>query len=149
MMTTKNSQRGSTLVVGLVMLVVLTLLVISAIWSSNTNLRIAGNMQMQEEVRTAAQLAIEQEISNTAMFYTPGTRTVTLTAYPTYNVTVTPVCLRMTTAAGYSAQLVGITPQDTYWDIRATVTDTRTGATATLHQGIKVSLRTATSCPPP
>lgn len=59
----KYKQRGATLIVALVMLVVLTLLVISAIRSSNTNLRIAGNMQMQGEAAAAAQQAIEQIIS--------------------------------------------------------------------------------------
>lgn len=58
-----NRQRGATLIVGLVMLVVLTLLVISAIRSSNTNLRIVGNMQMQEEVSSAAQQATELVLS--------------------------------------------------------------------------------------
>lgn len=62
-MSMKNQQRGVTLIVALVMLVVLTLLVISAIRSSNTNLRIAGNMQMQGEAAAAAQQAIEQILS--------------------------------------------------------------------------------------
>jgi len=60
----KHIQRGVTLLVGLIMLVVLTLLVISAIRSSTTNLRIVGNMQMQEEAAAAAQQAIEQVISS-------------------------------------------------------------------------------------
>ena len=60
----KNRQRGATLVIGLVMLVVLTLLVLSAIRSSNVNMRIAGNMQMQEETSAAAVQATEQVISN-------------------------------------------------------------------------------------
>lgn len=63
-MTFKKTQRGITLLVGLIMLVVLTLLVISAIRSSNTNLRIVGNMQVQEEASAAAQQAIEQVISS-------------------------------------------------------------------------------------
>jgi Tfp pilus assembly protein PilX len=60
----KYKQRGVTLIVALVMLVVLTLLVISGIRSSNTNLRIAGNMQMQGEATAAAQQAIEQILSS-------------------------------------------------------------------------------------
>lgn len=63
-MPLKHKQRGSTLLVALVMLVVLTLLVLSAIRSSNTNLRIAGNMQMQGEATAAAQQAIEQVLSS-------------------------------------------------------------------------------------
>jgi hypothetical protein len=57
-------QRGATLITALVMLVVLTLLVISAIRSSSANLRIAGNMQMQEEAIAAAQQASEQVLSS-------------------------------------------------------------------------------------
>lgn len=64
MMPLKHKQRGATLLVALVMLVVLTLLVLSAIRSSNTNLRIAGNMQMQGEATAAAQQAIEQVLSS-------------------------------------------------------------------------------------
>lgn len=63
-MINKNTQCGATLIVALVMLVVLTLLVVSAIRSSTTNLRVAGNMQFQEEAAAAAQQAIEQTISN-------------------------------------------------------------------------------------
>lgn len=59
----RKNQSGATLITALVMLVALTLLVVSGIRSSNTNLRIAGNMQMQEEAVTAAQQAIEQTIS--------------------------------------------------------------------------------------
>jgi Tfp pilus assembly protein PilX len=53
-------QVGQTLIVALVMLVVLTLLVVSAIRAGNTNLRIVGNMQLQEEVSAAARQATEQ-----------------------------------------------------------------------------------------
>jgi Tfp pilus assembly protein PilX len=60
----KQKQRGSSLIVALVMLVVLTLLVISALRSGNANLRIAGNMQTQGEATAAAQQAIEQVISS-------------------------------------------------------------------------------------
>ncbi len=62
-MNSKNRQRAQTLIVGLVMLVVLTLLVMSALRASNINTRIAGNMQMQEETATAAKNATEQVIS--------------------------------------------------------------------------------------
>ncbi|MDD4929987.1 MAG: hypothetical protein PHP85_12005 [Gallionella sp.] len=63
-MALKRQQRGVTLLVGLIMLVVLTLLVLSAVRSSNTNLRIAGNMQMQAEATASAQQVIEQVISS-------------------------------------------------------------------------------------
>lgn len=61
-MNLKHEQSGATLVVSLIMLVVLTLLVVSAIRSGNTNLRIAGNMQVQAEAAAAAQQVIEQVV---------------------------------------------------------------------------------------
>lgn len=63
-MITANKQGGETLIVTLVMLVVLTLLVVSAIRAGNVNLRIVGNMQLGEEVSTAAQQATEQVMSS-------------------------------------------------------------------------------------
>ncbi len=60
--SSRRRQRGATLLIGMIMLVVLTLLVLFAIRSGNTNLRIAGNMQTQAEVGAAAQQAIEQVI---------------------------------------------------------------------------------------
>ncbi len=68
----KNSQRGATLVTGLVMLIVLTLLVVSGIRSSNVNLRIAGNMQAQAEAVAASQQAIEQVISSADFTVNPA-----------------------------------------------------------------------------
>lgn len=59
----RGGQHGATLIVGLIMLIVLTLLAVSAIRSGTTNLRIAGNTQIQEEAKAAAQQAIEQYIS--------------------------------------------------------------------------------------
>lgn len=56
-------QEGMTLVVALVMLVVLTLLVVSAVRFGNINLRIAGNMQAETEAQAAAQVALEQMIN--------------------------------------------------------------------------------------
>lgn len=58
----RHKQKGATLLVGMIMLVVLTLLVVFAIRSGNTNLRIAGNIQAQTEVSAATQQAIEQVI---------------------------------------------------------------------------------------
>ncbi len=54
-----SRQSGITLVVSLIMLVVLTLLVVSAIRFGNINLRIAGNAQTEAEAVAATQVAIE------------------------------------------------------------------------------------------
>ena len=58
----KHKQKGVTLLVSMIMLIVLTLLVVFAIRSGNTNLRIAGNMQSQAEAAAATQKTIEQVI---------------------------------------------------------------------------------------
>ncbi len=141
----RNKQRGATLVVSLIMLVVLTLLVVSGIRSSNVNLRIAGNMQVQEEASAAAQQAIEQVISNTNFtLATPAARTV-----DSYTVTFDPpVCQSSKPVAKGDPGLpddgscLGSTGATycywTTWDITAAAIDPKTGATTTLHQGVSV-----------
>jgi len=58
-----SGQRGAALFVSLVMLVVITLFVVSAINMSTVNLRITANTQAKQEAVAAAQQAIEQVIS--------------------------------------------------------------------------------------
>jgi Tfp pilus assembly protein PilV len=61
-----HAQRGISLVLAMIMLILLTLLAISAFQASNVNLRIAGNMQARQETLGAAQTAIEQVLSSPA-----------------------------------------------------------------------------------
>ncbi|HSI53575.1 MAG: PilX N-terminal domain-containing pilus assembly protein [Ramlibacter sp.] len=58
-MKSVRRQSGITLVVSLIMLVVLTLLVVSAIRFGNINLKISGNAQTEAEATAATQVAIE------------------------------------------------------------------------------------------
>jgi Tfp pilus assembly protein PilX len=64
-MTTPQKQRGVTLVIGLIMLVLITLMVISAFMLSNTNLKAVGNMQFRDEAIAAANVAIERSLAKT------------------------------------------------------------------------------------
>jgi Tfp pilus assembly protein PilX len=64
MMRAHRGQSGLTLVVSLIMLIVLTLLVVSAIRFGNINLKITGNAQTQTEAAAAAQVAVEQQIQS-------------------------------------------------------------------------------------
>lgn len=59
----RQRQSGMTLVIVLVMLVVVSLLVASAIRFGNINLRITGNVQSETEATAAAQVAVESTIS--------------------------------------------------------------------------------------
>lgn len=55
-----HRQQGLTLLVSMIMLIVLTLLVVSAIRFGNVNLRIANNTQAKAEATAAANVALEQ-----------------------------------------------------------------------------------------
>ena len=63
MSPTLSGQRGAALFVSLIMLVVITLFVLSAINMSTVNLRITANTQAKQEAIAATQQAIEQVIS--------------------------------------------------------------------------------------
>ncbi len=92
----RRQQRGISLVLGLIMLILLTLLAISAFQASNVNLRIAGNMQVRQETLAAAQTAIETVLSTPAFIDTttpPAAASVNLNgAAYTVNFTPAPAC---------------------------------------------------------
>lgn len=144
-------QQGMTLVVGLIMLVVITLFVVSAIRLSTANLRTVGNMQSRNEASAASQRAIEDVMSSTAAFTSPGTvpSPVTVTVNRTgYTVAVPPpVCVKTEPVTGNSYDNSGLALQDTYWDVQATATNAASGAQVTTHQGVKVRLDAAATCP--
>lgn len=138
-MLARKKQSGATLITGMIMLIVLTLLVVSGIRASNTNLRIAGNMQMQEEATAAVQQAIERAIS-TSVF------NVTTQTVGNYQVTfAAPTCLSSRPVVRSDANL----PEEcqsrtgtvycywTTWNIAASAVDANTGATAEIHQGVR------------
>ena len=149
--TIKNRQTGATLITALIMLIVLTLLVVSGIRSSSTNLRIAGNMQMQEEAIAAAQQAIENVISTTDFNAAPQ-------IVGNFNVAIGRNCLSATpvliTAADFPPECeadagTSICYQTT-WEIAATAIDPNTGARAIISQGVSMmtnSARAETICP--
>jgi len=149
---TARRQQGATLLVGLIMLVVLTLLVVSGIRTSNANLKIVGNVQARDEAAAQAQRALEDMLSDVNNFYTPVQKNLSVDAdgdgSAEYTVVVSaPVCLKLVTVDGYSVDFADSAPKDSYWDIAVQVTDTRTGASATAHQGVKVRLDSTANCP--
>ena len=70
-------ERGATLVIGMIMLVLLTLFVIAAVNMSTINLRVMGNTQARNEAIGAAQQAIEQ-VATTDFPKNPQASTVTV-----------------------------------------------------------------------
>ena len=148
---TKHRQRGATLIVGLIMLVLITLMVLTAFTQSSTNLKSVGNMQYRDEAAAATNAAIEEVISSPAIFITPAATAVVVGPY---SVSVaTPECLYAIPVEIYSSgdQNPGIFIEgaaasgasgflDTYWDIAATVNDAASGTRVESHQGIKITL---------
>lgn len=94
------AQRGATLVIGMIMLVLATLFVLAAMNLSTTNLRVMGNEQARNEAIQAAQQAVEQVASvdftkNPPTVAAPTTVTVDVNGDGTsdYRATVTSACL--------------------------------------------------------
>lgn len=143
-------QRGATLLVSLIMLVVLTLFAVAGFNLSSVNLKIAGNFQQQKAMEAAAQEAIEQVLSSSASF---GGAKQDISVFP-YTVTVTgpaggttgPKCNYAVTAKGYTKKLGELTPEDTDWELRASVTDAISGARAVIVQGVRMRLLSG-NCP--
>lgn len=64
MRTQRNAQNGAALVVGMLLLLVLTLLAISAVNTASTELVMAGNTQFQENAFQTAETGITQALRN-------------------------------------------------------------------------------------
>lgn len=149
-----QSQRGATLLITLILLVMITLFVTSMIQLSSTNLKVVGNMQSQRALESSAQQAVEGSISSITFFndaigstgqWPSGTTSVNQTVNG-YTVAIArPTCIRSTTATGYSATS-NISPEDTNWEIASSATDSVTGAQINMVQGVKMRLP-AGNCP--
>jgi Tfp pilus assembly protein PilX len=148
-MTSTRLQRGSTLLVALIMLVLLTLVAVSAINSTTTSLQMVGNAQFSEEADAAAQQAIENVISTGDFKSTPpppqnidvnndgvADYTVKFEPIPSCK-SVKQVVVGDPGVPSICASSVGAVCYWTIWDIRAVVSDIKTGASVVLHQGIK------------
>jgi len=61
---TLRAQRGATLIVGLIMLVLITLMVTAAFMISTGNLKAVGNMQFRNEAIAAANAASEEVLNS-------------------------------------------------------------------------------------
>jgi len=67
-----RSQQGLTLLVGLIMLILVTVLVLASFTLGKNNLFIVGNMQHRAEAAASAQRAIEEAISTRRLTESPG-----------------------------------------------------------------------------
>ena len=102
-MIKRKGQRGSTLLVGLIMLVLLTLHALAAYTTSTVQLRIVGNMQRRQDAQAAANLALGQVLDSSEFVMHPHQVAATPLDIDTngdhasdYRVTVTPTCTAVT-----------------------------------------------------
>ena len=169
----RRGQRGVTLFVGLIMLVLLTVIAITALNAGKSSLQIVGNMQQRNQAITAAQEAIEEAVSTTRLFRSPNsilanpcngpnTRCVDVNGDGTNDVTVTltptPFCVKTHPVPPDALQL----PQDkgcvvqvneegtiesactnTMWVIRAQAVDAVTSASVAVGEGVAVRILTS------
>jgi len=144
-------QRGATLLTGLIMLLLFTLMVSGAFTLSGVNLKAVNNAQLRSEATAAANSAIEQVISTATTFTNPVAKTIIVGPD---TVSVAPVCLRAidvesASSADPNANILidggpaagGATGyQETYWNIAATVNDVASGVNVVVNQGVKITL---------
>jgi Tfp pilus assembly protein PilV len=153
-----RTQQGATLVVGLIMLTLLTVMVTSAFTMSSTDLKSVGNLQWREEATAAANKAIEQVISS-PFTDAPGEQAIDVDINNDGNADYTvdlavPTCVSSSEIAGLSAPPSSIllgsafsvstsSFYQTVWDIDATVKDLAggaSGASVRVRQGVRVLL---------
>lgn len=72
MTVSSRRQGGSTLIVALIILVLMTLFATSSFNTAKTNLTVVGNMQASAEASNVAQQAVESVISTTQFVTTPA-----------------------------------------------------------------------------
>lgn len=155
-----DRQRGATLVVGLIMLLLLTLMISSAFTLSGSNLKAVGNLQAREEATAAANIALEQVLGS-PFTTAPSAETILVDinndGASDYTAEIaTPVCIRATVAdpappSSVSLPVMASSTWNTVWNLESTVTDPLSGAAVRVRSGVRVLLTQAQCdalCPP-
>ena len=144
-------QQGATLVMALIMLVMITLFAVTMVRLSNSSMQVVGNMQVQRSLEATAQHAVEDKIStidvfndavdNTGQFLT---RNYVVSRVNATDVKIEkPVCIAKQAATGYTLGSP-LTPQDNVFEVKATATDSISGASVELVQGFKIRMTDGT-----
>jgi hypothetical protein len=155
-----HRQRGVTLIVGLIMLILITLMVTTAFTLNTSNLKSVGNMQFRNESVSAANKAIEQVVGTSfpsGFITVPAATSVTYDInnddVVDYRVSVDqPVCVEASVVAGTSGSggcsgirggaLAGCASPNysLLWDVRATVADAVSGSSVVVRQGVRMEV---------
>jgi Tfp pilus assembly protein PilX len=136
----RRPERGATLVVTLIMLVIMTLFAIAAVNLSGSNLKVIGNMQARTASESAAQWAIEDTLSSINWFRTNSATVRSIVAPNGLTAQVQARSCKFSLAAeGYSA-IQPIVPEDNIWEFKVEVTDPLANAKTAMWQGTKVRM---------
>ena len=143
-------QRGATLLVTLIMLVLLTLFAVTGFNLSSVNLKIIGNFQQQIAAEAQVRQALEEVMSTVTLFTSPAATCRPSGATPSGTplacassadvVVEQPGCKYAAPARGYTKRLGELTPEDTTWEVRASYTDPVTKAAVGMVSGVGVRL---------
>jgi len=150
---TSPRQSGTALVVGMIMLVLITLMLVTALNLGTTNFRAMSNMQFRSEALAAANKAIEQVISS-PFTASPTAEIINVDldndATTDYLVEIAvPQCVYAAPAFGADPSSLSLPPTmsvastwNTVWDLDASVNaaDNVGGAAVRVHSGVRVLL---------
>jgi len=151
--TLHRTQRGAALIVGLIMLVLITLMLITALNIGTANFRSVTNMQFREEAIAAANQAIEQVISS-PFAAAPAAETIYIDldddSTNDYVVTIAqPICVSASQASSPPPSSIALGPTmsldstwNTVWELDATVSAAQNvgSAAARVQAGVRVLL---------
>jgi Tfp pilus assembly protein PilX len=145
-----RDQRGATLIISLIVLVMMTLMVIAAQNLSTANVKAVGNMQFRNEAIAAANKGIAKVLSST---FTDKPTAETINAdmdnddTTDYVVAMAqPQCLRAAENEPAKPSSIGLKMVGgtfiTTWDLKATVSGNENagGAAVEVHSGVRVLL---------
>ena len=165
-------QKGATLLIGLIMLVLLTLMAITSFNLGKSNLQIVGNMQYRNETVRAAEEAVEAAISTPASVSAASASNIDINAdgTPDVAVTITPTLVQAhvlknsalnldplagqlgcTLGQAQAFAIVGAATGNslcarTLYDLRVVATQAATNTSVELHQGVSIQVPADTVC---
>lgn len=160
---TSSAQRGSVLIVSLIMLIAITLMAMTSMNMATVNLRTMNNVQVRSEAMTAAESTIDQVLSTNFTDNIAGTAqtyTVAVDANKSYSVVVARPCIQMVTPIK-NAELDVNNAEDakcfetlsnpysacaqTIWEVKASVDDGWFGANVNVTQGTGIRMDNSTA----
>lgn len=147
MMQLRHRQSGFTLIMGLILLVMITLIAVTAINISSNQAQIVGNAQFRSEALAAAQAAIDLNLVGS--FYAPVTQNIDVNGDGSADYAVTfPSGTTCVSAKPAKSSTPGLPKEciisgnvslcyDAVFEVVANVSDAATGAQVTVTNGIK------------